>query len=391
LTKRDYYEILGISKDAPSEDIKRAYRRLALKYHPDKNPDNHKEAEEKFKEIGEAYKVLSDPEKRQIYDQYGHAGLQAEGVGAGAGFGGFDFDPFKIFEEFFGGQPFREEGVGGDIFGDFFGRRTRTRERTAEPGSNLRYELEIPFEEAAFGTKKTIRIPRYETCLVCGGTGIRPGTRPETCPICGGSGYIQTRQGFFSLSRTCTRCQGRGSVIKNPCKECRGTGRIRKVRKIEVKIPAGVDDGSHLRLAGEGEAGLRGGPSGDLYLAIRIKPHPIFKREGNDVICEVPIDFVTAALGGEVSVPTLDGPVKMKIPPGTQTNKIFRLREKGIPYLHSLSRGDQLVRVVVETPVNLTNEQKQLLKRFEELGGGNGQPRVKEFLNKVRQILGGKV
>jgi len=390
LAKRDYYEILGVPRDASLEDIKKAYRQLALKYHPDKNPDNHKEAEEKFKEIGEAYKILSDPEKRQIYDQYGHAGLEAEGVGAGAGFGGFDFDPFKIFEEFFGKESFREEGFGGDIFGDFFGRRTRPRGRTTEPGNDLHYELEISFREAAFGTKKTIKVPRYETCSVCGGSGIEPGSHPETCPSCGGSGYIQTRQGFFSISRTCTHCQGRGTVIKNPCRECRGTGRIRKVRKIEVKIPAGVDDGSHLRLAGEGEAGLRGGVPGDLYFIIRIRPHPIFKRDGSDVICEVPISFVTAALGGEVSVPTLDGPVKMKIPPGTQNNKIFRLRGKGIPYLHSFSRGDQLVKVIVETPVNLTGEQRGLLKRFEELGAGNGQPRVKEFLNKVRQIFGGK-
>ena len=382
MAKRDYYEILGVSRDASPEEIKRAYRRLAIKYHPDRNPNNRKEAEEKFKEIGEAYKILSDPEKRQIYDQYGHAGLEAEGVGAGAGFGGFEFDPFKIFEEFFG-----EEGFGGDIFGDFFGRRTRTRTRTAEAGRDLHYELEISFQEAAFGVEKAIKVPRYEICSACGGSGVRPGSHPQTCPACGGSGYVQISQGFFSISRTCTRCQGRGTIIKDPCRECRGTGRVRKVRKIKVKIPAGVDNGSNLRLAGEGEAGLRGGPPGDLYLTIRIKPHPVFKREGDTVICEVPISFVKAALGGEVSVPTLDGPVKMKIPPGTQANKIFRLRGKGIPHLHSAFRGDQLVRVIVETPVNLTSEQKKLLKRFEELGGGNGQPRVKEFLNKVRRIF----
>jgi len=385
VTKRDYYEILGVSRDASPEEIKRAYRRLALKYHPDRNPENRKEAEEKFKEIGEAYKVLSDPEKRKIYDQYGHAGLEAEGVGAGAGFGGFDFDPFKIFEEFFGRESFGE-----DIFDEFFGRRTRTRERQ-DAGRDLHYEIELSFEEAAFGTKKTIKVPRYETCLVCGGSGVRPGSRPQSCPECGGTGYVHTTSGFFSITRTCTRCQGRGSIIKDPCRECHGTGRVRRVRKVEVKIPAGIDDGAHLRLAGEGEAGLRGGRAGDLYLQIRIKPHPIFKREENTVICEVPISFVKAALGGEVSVPTLDGPVKMKIPPGTQTNKIFRLRGKGIPYLHSNARGDQLVRIIVETPVNLTSEQKQLLKRFEELGGGNGQPRVREFLDKVKRIFKGKV
>ncbi len=380
MAKRDYYEILGISRDASPQEIKKAYRRLAIKYHPDRNPDNSKEAEEKFKEVSEAYKILSDPEKRQIYDQYGHAGLEAE-VGAGAGFGGFGFDPFKIFEEVFGRGSF-----GGDIFGDFFGRRARVRE--AQPGSDLHYTLEISFEEAAFGTEKEIRIGRYEPCSSCKGSGIKPGSGPETCPTCKGSGYVSVSQGFFSISRTCTQCQGRGTIIRDPCRQCRGAGRTRTTRKIKVKIPAGVDHGAHLRLGGQGEAGLHGGPPGDLYVSLRVRPHPIFERDGNNIICEVPISFAQAALGGKVTVPTLNGKVKLTIPPATQTNKIFRLKGKGIPYLHSSSRGDQLVKVVVETPVSLNEEQKELLRKFDELRQGNGQPRMKDFFNKVKRIFG---
>jgi len=380
VAKRDYYEILGISRDASPQEIKKAYRRLAIKYHPDRNPDNSKEAEEKFKEVSEAYKILSEPEKRQIYDQYGHAGLEAE-VGAGAGFGGFGFDPFKIFEEVFGRGSF-----GGDIFGDFFGRRARAGE--AQPGSDLHYTLEISFEEAAFGTEKEIRIGRYEPCSSCKGSGIKPGSGPETCPTCKGSGYVSVSQGFFSISRTCTQCQGRGTIIRDPCRQCRGAGRTRTNRKIKVKIPAGVDHGAHLRLGGQGEAGLHGGPPGDLYVSLRVRPHPIFERDGNNIICEVPISFAQAALGGKVTVPTLNGKVKLTIPPATQTNKIFRLRDRGIPYLHSSSRGDQLVKVVVETPVSLNEEQKELLRKFDGLRAGNGQPRMKDFFNKVKRIFG---
>jgi molecular chaperone DnaJ len=380
VAKRDYYEILRVSRDASPQEIKKAYRRLAIKHHPDRNPDSSKEAEEKFKEVSEAYKILSDPEKRQIYDQYGHAGLEAE-VGAGAGFGGFDFDPFKIFEEVFG-----RESFGGDIFGDFFGRRARTRE--AQPGSDLHYTMEISFEEAAFGTEKEIRVGRFEPCSSCAGTGIKPGSEPETCPTCKGTGYVSVSQSFFSVSRTCTQCQGRGTIIRDPCRQCRGTGRIRTSRKIKVKIPAGIDHGAHLRLGGQGEAGLHGGPLGDLYVSLRVKPHPIFERDGNNIICEVPINFVQAALGGKVSVPTLNGKVRLTIPPGTQTNKIFRLRGRGVPYLHSSSRGDQLVKVVVETPVSLSEEQKELLRKFDELRQGDGQPRMKDFFNKVKRIFG---
>lgn len=382
MAKRDYYEVLGVSRDVSPEEIKKAYRKLAIKYHPDRNPDNSKEAEEKFKEVSEAYKILSDPEKRKIYDQYGHAGLEAE-VGTGAGFGGFDFDPFKIFEEVFGRGSFGE-----DFFGDFFGGRRTYQDRGTQPGSDLHYILEISFEEAAFGTEKEIRISHYETCPTCRGEGIKPGSHPRTCPTCKGSGYVRVRQGFFSISRTCTHCQGRGTIIENPCRDCRGTGRVRKSHRVKVKIPAGVDNGSRLRLRGEGEAGLRGGPVGDLYITLRVRPHPIFKREENTVICEIPVTFTQAALGGEIRVPTLDGNVKLKIPPGTQTNKIFRLKGKGIPYLHSYGRGDQWVKVLVETPVNLNNEQKELLRKFQELGRGNGQPKVKEFLNKIKRAFG---
>jgi len=382
VAKRDYYEVLGISRSASVEEIKRAYRKLALRYHPDKNPDNSKEAEEKFIEVSEAYEVLSDSEKRQIYDQYGHAGLEAE-IGAGAGFGGFEFDPFKIFEEVFGRESFGE-----GLFGNVFGRRSRTRAREAEPGRDLHYALEISFEEAAFGANKEIQIPRYEVCSVCSGSGIKPGSQPQTCPTCEGSGYVAMSQGFFSITRTCTQCQGRGTIIKDPCRDCRGTGRIRRTRRVKVKIPPGVDHGSRLRLAGEGEAGLRGGPPGDLYISLRLRSHPIFKRDGNNIICEVPISFTQAALGSQIKVPTLNGGVRLKIPPGTQTNKIFRLKGQGIPYLRSSGRGDQWVRIIVETPVNLTGEQRELLMKFQELSQDNEQPRIREFLGKIRQIFG---
>lgn len=382
MAKRDYYEVLGISRSASQDEIKKAYRRLALRYHPDKNPDNSKEAEEKFKEVSEAYKVLSDSEKRQIYDQYGHAGLEAE-VGAGPGFGGFEFDPFKIFEEVFGRQSY-----GGDLFGDFFGGRSRTRAGEAEPGRDLHYTLGIVFDEAAFGAEKDIQIPRHETCSTCTGSGIKPGSQPQTCPTCQGSGYVAISQGFFSMTRTCTQCRGRGTIIKDPCRDCRGTGRVKRTRKVKVKIPAGVDHGSRLRLAGEGEAGFRGGPPGDLYIGLRVRSHSIFKRDGNNIVCEVPISFAQAALGAEIKVPTLNGRVRVKIPPGTQTNKIFRLKGQGVPYLRSSGRGDQWVKVVVETPVNLTGEQKELLMKFQELSRDSEQPRIRDFLGKIKQIFG---
>lgn len=380
MAKRDYYEILGISPNASSQEIKKAYRRLAVKYHPDKNRDNSKQAEEKFKEVSEAYKILSDVEKRKVYDEYGHAGLQADVGAGGGGFAGFDVDPFKIFNEVFG------QGSGGGIFDNLFGGRASSREGQA--GSDLHYSLQITFKEAAFGTEKEIEVPRYETCSNCRGSGVEPGSSPQSCPSCGGTGYVALSRGFFSMSRTCTSCQGRGTIIKDPCSECRGAGRVRRTRRVKVKIPAGIDNGSHLRLAGQGEAGLRGGPTGDLYITIRVRPHPIFSREGDTVICEIPISFTQAALGGEIRVPTLNGRARLKVPPGTQTNKIFRLRKMGIPHLRSSGRGDQWVKIIIETPVNLSAEQKQLLKKFEEVGRGSGQPRARDFFNRVRQIFG---
>lgn len=380
MAKRDYYEILGISPNASSQEIKKAYRRLAVKYHPDKNRDNSKEAEEKFKEVSEAYKILSDGEKRKVYDEYGHAGLQAEVGAGGGGFAGSDVDPFKIFNEVFG------RGAGGGIFDNFFGGRASSREGQA--GSDLHYSLQITFKEAAFGTEKEIQVPRYETCSNCRGSGVEPGSSPQSCPSCGGTGYVALSRGFFSMSRTCTSCHGRGTIIKDPCRECRGAGRVRRTRRVKVKIPAGIDNGSHLRLAEQGEAGLRGGPTGDLYITIRVRPHPIFSREGDTVICEIPISFTQAALGGEIRVPTLNGRARLKVPSGTQTNKIFRLRKMGIPHLRSSGRGDQWVKIIVETPVNLSGEQKQLLKKFEEVGRGSGQPKARDFFNRVRQIFG---
>lgn len=381
MVKKDYYEILGVSRDANPEEIKKAYRRLAVKYHPDRNPDNSKESEEKFKEVSEAYKILSDPEKKQIYDQYGHQGLEAE-MGSGAEWRG-GFDPVKFFEEVFG----RGNIFGGDIFGDFFGRRAKTRERRGEPGADLHYNLEISFEEAVFGVQKSIEVSTYEPCSTCKGSGVEPGHHPETCPSCKGSGYIETRQGFFSFSRTCAQCRGKGRIIRNPCRKCRGTGRAKKVKKIKVTIPAGVNDGSRLRLRGEGEAGFGGGSPGDLFIALRVRSHSLFTREGDNIILKVPVSFALAALGGEISIPTLNRKVRLKIPSGTQNGKIFRLRGKGVPHLNSFQRGDQLVKVVVETPVNLTLEQRQLLKKFDELGRNNGQPKVKEFFRRVRSLF----
>ncbi len=379
MAKRDYYEILGVSKDSSPEKIKKAYRRLAVKHHPDRNPDNSKQAEAKFKQIAEAYKILSDPDKRKIYDQFGHAGLEAE-TGAGAGTGGFSgFDPFKIFEEVFG----RGESFGGSPFGDFFSGTTTRSGRRTQIGASLQYNLQIDFEEAVKGAEKRISLARYDACSRCGGNGVEPGHNAESCPGCGGTGYIQTKQGFFAFTRTCTQCQGKGRIIRHPCRECQGKGRVRKTKKMRVNIPAGVDSGTTLRLRGEGEAGVEGGPSGDLFVSIRVKPHSLFFRKGDDIIVEVPISFALAALGGEISIPTLNGKVKLKIPAGTQSSKIFRLRGKGVPHLHSIGKGSQLVKVIIETPVNLTLEQKQLLKKFDELSKDSGQPKIKEFFRKI--------
>lgn len=384
MAKQDYYEVLGVSRDVSQEEIKKAYRKLAVKYHPDKNPG--KDSEEKFKEAAEAYEVLSDPQKRTQYDQYGHKGIQAE-FSRGGGFGGFGFDLEEALRMFNGA--FAGSRGGGSIFDNFFGGGTAEREGVGQRGANLRYDLEISLKEAALGIETAIQVPRPETCSVCQGTGAKPGTKTVACSTCGGSGQVRYSQGFFSVRQTCNRCRGEGRVIETPCGNCRGEGRVRNRRKILAKVPPGVETGSRLRMAGEGEAGLRGAPPGDLYIVIHVKEHEIFERHGNDLLCEVPISFSQAALGAEVPVPTLDGSVKMKIPAATQTGKVFRLKGKGITNLRGYGKGHQYVRVVVETPAKLNEKQKAMLREFAKSGGENNHPLKKNFLEKLKRALGG--
>lgn len=365
-TKRDYYEILGVKKSASLDDIRKAYREMALKYHPDRVPhEQKKEAEEKFKEISEAYAVLSDSQKRALYDQYGHAGIDQryaqEDIFKGAdfssvfrGMGDYGFGS-DLFEEIF-------SDLGFDIFGSG-GRRSGRQRR----GRDLEISINISLEEAASGTEKTITLPRYETCSVCSGGGAKPGSKKATCPACRGRGRTVTSNGFFQVAQTCQRCHGEGSIIQNPCTECRGEGRVKVVRKIKIKIPSGVDTGSHLRVRGEGEAGTAG--RGDLYVIIEVKNHPLFHRHNNDIIVEVNISLVKAILGGETDVPTLNGHVKMKIPSGTQSGKIFRLKGKGIPDLHNKTPGDELVRVHVTIPTVLNSQQRKLIEEFARISG----------------------
>jgi molecular chaperone DnaJ len=368
-TKKDYYELLGLGRSASEEEIKKAYRKLALQYHPDRNPGD-KQAEERFKEVSEAYSVLSDPHKRSQYDQFGHAAFGDGGPFAG---GGFDFS---------GGF----EDVFSDIFGEFFGGGgTRRRGR----GQDLRYTLTLKFEEAVSGVEKKIKIPRHGTCDICHGNGAKPGTAPQTCPTCRGRGQVTFQQGFFSVSRTCNQCQGQGTIIKEPCPNCAGAGRVRNMHTLSVKIPPGVDNGSRLKLRGEGEsAPATGGAPGDLYVVIQVESHPIFVRDQLDIVCDVPISFVQAALGAEIDVPTLDGKVKMKIPPGTQSGKLFRMKGKGIKDVHGGQQGDQHVRVTVETPTRLTARQKDLLKEFAALGGEEVNPLSKGFFDKMKELFG---
>jgi molecular chaperone DnaJ len=369
MSKRDYYEVLGVERDAAADVIKKAYRKLAMKYHPDRNPGNH-EAEGHFKEAKEAYEVLSDETKRAAYDRYGHAGVDASAAAGAGGFGGGFADAFS------------------DIFGDIFGGgRARS---SVYRGADLRYNLEIPLEDAARGTETRIRIPTLAECETCHGSGAKPGTSPTTCPTCSGHGQVRMTQGFFSIQQTCPKCHGAGKVVQHPCGTCSGAGRVKQHKTLAVKIPAGVDEGDRIRLSGEGEAGVNGGPPGDLYVVIHIKPHPVFQRDHNDLHCEMPISFATAALGGEIEIPTLDGYAKIKVPAETQSGKVFRLRGKGIRGVRSTSHGDLMCHVVVETPVNLTARQKELLEEFEAISrkdSGRHNPRAKGWMDKVREFF----
>jgi molecular chaperone DnaJ len=375
MAKRDFYEILGVAKTATEDDIKKSYRKLAMKYHPDRNPDN-KEAEEKFKEVKEAYEMLTNPEKREAYDRYGHAGVDPNsgmGGGFGGGAGGF-------------GDAF------GDIFGDIFGggRGGRSSGPQVYRGADLRYNLEISLEQAASGFDTTIRVPSWDKCDTCHGSGAKPGTQPVTCSTCAGHGQVRMQQGFFSIQQTCPKCHGSGKVIPEPCAACGGAGRIKRNKTLEVKIPAGIDNGMRIRSSGNGEPGTNGGPPGDLYVEIHIKPHEVFQREGDDLHCEMPISFSKSALGGEIEVPTLSGKVSFTIPEGTQTGKTFRLKSKGIKGVRSGYAGDLFCHVVVETPVKLTDKQKDLLHEFERLtkeGGAKHSPQSKGWMDKVKDFF----
>jgi molecular chaperone DnaJ len=352
MADQDYYQALGVARDATPEQIKKAYRSLAMKHHPDRNPGD-KSAEEKFKVIQKAYEILSDADKRRAYDQFGHAGVQGgAGFGGGAGPGGAGFG--DIFE---------------DIFGDILGGRQRGQRQSGsrvQRGADLRYNLTLDLEDAVFGKTVELRVPTWVHCKTCAGSGAKPGTKPVTCTTCKGQGQVHMQQGFFAVSQTCPTCRGAGQIIADPCTQCRGQGRIREEKTLSVKIPAGVDEGDRIRLSGEGEAGMHGGPAGDLYVQTHVREHAIFKRDGADLYCEMPISFATAVLGGELDVPTLEGHVKLKIPHETQTGRLFRLRGKGVTSLHSSGRGDLLCRIMVETPVNLSSQQKALLREFDK-------------------------
>lgn len=375
MSKRDYYEVLGVTRGAPEAEIKKAYRRLAMKFHPDRSPGD-KSAENKFKEAKEAYEVLTDAHKRAAYDQFGHAGVDASAAAGHAG----GFNPADAFGDIFG-----------DMFGDIFGGgRHGSRGQRVYRGADLRYPLELDLEQAVFGDNITLRVPTLVRCEVCNGSGARKGSQPQTCPTCAGQGQVRMQQGFFSLQQPCPRCHGSGTVISEPCPRCHGEGRIEESRKLSVKIPPGVDSGDRIRLAGEGEAGPQAGPAGDLYVEIHVRPHAIFTRDGADLSCAVPVSLMTAALGGEVEVPTLDGKVVLKISPETQSGRILRLRGKGVKPVRGGGTGDLLCRIEVETPVNLNREQKDLLRQLEaslRSGGAQHLPRALSWLEGVKRFF----
>ena len=374
MAKRDYYEILGVSKTASEEEIKKSYRKLAMKFHPDRNPDN-KEAEEKFKEVNEAYAVLSDAQKRSAYDQFGHAGANGQG-----GFGGADgFSGFGGFADAFG-----------DIFGDIFGQRSRGGASNVYRGNDLSYAVDLTLEEAAHGKEMKIRVPSWHTCDTCHGSGAKAGTSPKECPTCHGQGAVRMSQGFFSVQQTCPHCHGTGKVISDPCPDCHGQGRNKTTKTLEIKIPQGIDDGMRIRSAGNGEPGLNGGPAGDLYIEVRVKRHEIFERDGDDLHCKIPVTMTTAALGGEIEVPTLNGSARIDIPAGTQTNKIFRLRSKGIKGVHASYPGDLYCHIEVLVPLRLTESQRKLLQQLDEslqAGGDKHSPQAKSWTDKVKDFF----
>ena len=387
---KDYYETLGVSRTASADEIKKAYRKLAVKYHPDKNPGD-KSAEEKFKAVSQAYEVLSDKEKRAQYDQFGadffeKGGARPGGPGGAGGFQGFQgnfsgfSDPRDIFSQVFGNA-----GEGFD-FGDLFGGRRRSRNQ-AQKGQDLRVQIEIEFEDAVFGADKKLKITRGGVCSACGGSGAAPGSKTTSCGTCGGTGRVSVSQGFFNASNPCPACGGTGKIVSDPCKTCGGSGKVRVDRELQIHIPPGADNGTKLRIAGEGEAGTKGGPAGDLYVIIRIRPHDVFSRDGSDIICELPVPFATAALGGIVDVPTVAGRTRMKIAPGTQSGAILRIRGKGMPALKGGARGDELVRIVVETPVGLSDAQKSGLETFMKSMTDANQPKQAEFKRRAARFL----
>ncbi len=376
MPKKDYYQVLGVTRDAPAEEIKKAYRQLALKHHPDRNPGS-KEAEDRFKEAAEAYSVLADAEKRSVYDRFGHDGLRGEGF---QGFSGFDSSVFGDFEDILG-------NFFGFSFGGLFGGRERARGARRSRGQDLALEVEIGLEEAATGVEREIKINRAEACPVCKGSKRKPGTQAASCPACGGRGQVRYQQGFFTLARTCPRCQGGGEINSSPCESCQGRGHVKEKRTLKVRIPAGVDDGSRLRLIGEGEAGDEGMPSGDLYVVTRVRKHPFFEREGNDLACEIAITFTQAALGARIEIPTLDGNEVLKIPPGAQPGEIVRLKGKGVPDVSGRRKGDLFVKVLVKTPENLSKEQKTLLAKLAELRGENVESVDSSVVHRLKNIF----
>lgn len=372
MSKRDYYEVLGVSKSSSADEIKKAYRKIALKYHPDRNPGD-KAAEDKFKEATEAYEILSDSQRKAQYDRFGHA---ADNMGGGAG----------------GGNPFGGGGFGdifGDVFSEFFGGGSQGGGRSSrgEPGADLRYNMDLTFEQAAFGHTTEIEIPRLETCESCNGMGARTSKDIETCPTCHGSGQQRIQQGFFSVSTTCSHCRGKGQIIKVPCPKCHGRGRTNQRKKLKVNIPAGISTGSKIKLHGEGESGINGGPTGDLYIVIRVLEHSVFERDNYDISCQIPVSITQATLGSEIEVPTLEGKARLNIPPGTQSNKIFRLRGKGIAHLHGSGRGDLHVKIIVEIPTNLNKRQQELLEEFAAISGEDTTPMKKSFMDKIKDLL----